>query len=162
MASAHEQRTYHNTAILLPSGQVLVGGHAPIAALDTFNSTIPGGFSNNFRDPTFEIYNPPYMSWGPQPKISSVSSNFDRGASVTVATPQAPADRLGDAGAKHRPDPPGRRRSACGGASDHLTIENGSLQVSVPSASAVLPPGRTCCSSTSGPPTACSRARPGN
>ena len=62
---AYEARTYHNTAILLPSAQVLMGGHAPISTLDTFNVTIPGGFTSDFRNPTFEIYNPPYMSWGP-------------------------------------------------------------------------------------------------
>ncbi len=140
MATAHAERTYHNTAILLPSGQVLVGGHAPIAALDTFNSTIPGGFSNNFRDPTFEIYNPPYMSWGPRPTISSVSANFDRGASVTVATPQA--DQIAsvmlvrNTALTHLVD--GDQRAV------ELPItsrSNGSLQVSVPGASGVLPPG---------------------
>ena len=89
MATAQEARTYHNTALLLPSGQVLVGGHSPISTLDSYNTTIPGGFSDGFRNPSFEIYNPPYMSWGPQPTISSVSGNFGRGASVTVTTPDA-------------------------------------------------------------------------
>jgi hypothetical protein len=73
----------------VPSGQVLVGGHAPISTLDTFNFTIPGGFTEDFRNPSFEIYNPPYVYWGPQPTITSVSSNFARGATATVATPDA-------------------------------------------------------------------------
>jgi hypothetical protein len=140
MATAHEERTYHNTAILLPSGQVLIGGHAPISTLDTFNFTIPGGFTENFRNPSFEIYNPPYMSWGPQPTISSVSANFSRGASVTVATPQA--DEVAsvmlvrNTALTHLVD--GDQRAV------ELPITSrsgGSLQVSVPSASAVLPPG---------------------
>jgi hypothetical protein len=140
MATAHEERTYHNTAILLPSAQILIGGHAPISTLDTFNITIPGGFTENFRNPSFEIYNPPYMSWGPQPTISSVSANFARGANVTVATPQA--QEIGsvmlvrNTALTHTVD------------GDQRTVElpitsraGGSLQVSVPSSSAVLPPG---------------------
>lgn len=93
MATAHEERTYHNTAILLPSAQVLIGGHAPISTLDTFNFTVPGGFTENFRNPSFEIYDPPYIYWGPQPTITSVSANFARGATVTVPTPQHPKSR---------------------------------------------------------------------
>ena len=85
----HRTRTYHNTAILLPTGQVLIGGHAPISTLDSYNTTLPGGFTDGFRNPSFEIYNPPYMYWGPQPRITSVSGNFARGASVTVTTPDA-------------------------------------------------------------------------
>ncbi|HEV2924167.1 MAG TPA: galactose oxidase-like domain-containing protein [Solirubrobacteraceae bacterium] len=140
MATAHEARTYHNTAILLPSGQVLLGGHAPISALDTFNFTIPGGFTENFRNPSFEVYNPPYMSWGAQPTISSVSANFGRGSDVTVATPQAneiaSVMLVRNTALTHLVD------------GDQRTVElpitsrsGGSLQVFVPSAPAVLPPG---------------------
>jgi hypothetical protein len=140
MASAHEERTYHNTALLLPSGQILVGGHAPISTLDTFNFTIPGGFTDNFRNPSFEIYNPPYMYWGAQPKINSVSANFGRGANVTIATPDAPniasVMLVRNTAITHLVD--GDQRSI------ELPItarSNGSLQVGVPSSSAVLPPG---------------------
>jgi hypothetical protein len=140
MASAHEERTYHNTALLLPSGQVLVGGHAPISTLDTFNFTIPGGFTDDFRNPSFEIYDPPYMFWGPRPTITSVSSNFARGASVTLATPDAAGIAsvvlVRNTAITHEVD------------GDQRTVElpitaraNGSLQVSVPSSDAVLPPG---------------------
>jgi hypothetical protein len=140
MATAHEGRTYHNTAILLHSGQILVGGHAPISTLDTFNFTIPGGFTEQFRNPTFEIYNPPYMYWGPQPTIGSVSSNFARGANVKVATPQASEiasvvlvrntalTHLVDADQRNVELPITSRTSK-------------GLEVSVPTASAVLPPG---------------------
>ncbi len=140
MATAHDGRTYHNTAILLPSAQVLIGGHAPISTLDTFNITIPGGFTEQFRNPTFEIYDPPYLSWGPQPKISSVSANFARGTNVTVATSQA--KEIGsvmlvrNTALTHTVD--GDQRSV------ELPITSrtpGSLNVSVPSSSAVLPPG---------------------
>ncbi|HZN14756.1 MAG TPA: galactose oxidase-like domain-containing protein [Acidimicrobiales bacterium] len=76
MASGHKQRTYHNSAVLLPSGEVLVGGHAPISALYSYNTTLPGGFNPNFRDPTFEIYKPPYLFWGPRPAITSVGASM--------------------------------------------------------------------------------------
>ncbi len=102
LAASGDPRTYHNTAVLLPTGQVLVGGHSPISTGYAYNTTLPGGFIKAFRDPSFQIYNPPYLEWGiPQPKISSVtgttavklaSGQFDNaanGASVTIQTPQA-------------------------------------------------------------------------
>jgi hypothetical protein len=89
LATAHEGRTYHNTAILLPSGQILVGGHSPISTMYAYNTTIPGGFSNAFRNPTFEIYNPPYMYWGQRPTISSVPKSFRRGGRIAVGSADA-------------------------------------------------------------------------
>lgn len=139
-ATAHEGRTYHNTAILLHSGQILIGGHSPISTLDTFNITIPGGFTSEFRNPTFEIYNPPYMYWGPQPTISSVSSNFAPGANVKVTTPQAneiaSVVLVRNTALTHTVDADQRNVEL------PVTSHTGNaLQVSIPSSSAVLPPG---------------------
>ena len=87
LATGHDPRTYHNTAALLPTGQVLVGGHAPISTLYGYNQTLPGGFSNAFRDPSFEIYDPPYLHWGiPRPKIESAPRSVHWGRSFTVDT----------------------------------------------------------------------------
>ncbi len=71
LANSRDARTYHNSAVLLPDGRVLVGGHAPISTDYASNVTLPGGVTapDNGRDPSFEIYSPPYMSWGPQAKI---------------------------------------------------------------------------------------------
>jgi hypothetical protein len=68
MATASHPRTYHNTAVLLPDASVLVGGHAPITTLYTKNIDVPG-FAPNKRDPSFEIYRPPYLYCGARPKI---------------------------------------------------------------------------------------------
>jgi hypothetical protein len=75
MATAHQARTYHNTAILLRDGRVLVGGHAPIPTMYGAHQTLPGGFSpNEGRDPSFEIYSPPYLFAGKRPVIKRVSA----------------------------------------------------------------------------------------
>ncbi len=104
LAASGDPRTYHNTAMLLPTGQVLVGGHSPISTLYSYNTTLPGGLIKAQRDPSFQIYNPPYLEWGiPQPTITSVggtspvtlpTGTFDDanyGSQLTITTPQAPS-----------------------------------------------------------------------
>ena len=92
LADGHDPRTYHNSAVLLPTGQVLVGGNAPISTLYGYTTTIPGGFSNDFRDPSFEIYDPPYLHWGiAQPAIdpSGTARTLGYGHAFTIKTPDA-------------------------------------------------------------------------
>lgn len=64
MAVANNPRTYHNTALLMKDGRVLVGGHAPISTLYLKNINLAAfGFApNDGRDPSFEIYSPPYVT----------------------------------------------------------------------------------------------------
>ncbi len=64
MATANNPRTYHNTAILMTDGRILVGGHAPISTLYLKNINLASfGFApNDGRDPSFEVFTPPYFN----------------------------------------------------------------------------------------------------
>jgi Domain of unknown function (DUF1929) len=70
-AIQNRKRTYHNNAVLLPDGRVLIGGHAPIPHgyyNVRNNPDVPGvrEASNNYKDASFELYEPPYLHWGEQ------------------------------------------------------------------------------------------------
>ena len=85
LASSHQPRTYHNTAVLLPDGRVLVGGHAPISTLYLNDITVPGGFApHDGRDPSFELYSPPYLFDGPRPKIEAAPRRIAYGSEIEV------------------------------------------------------------------------------
>jgi hypothetical protein len=86
LAEAHQPRTYHNTAVLLPSGKVLIGGHAPISTAYLHNMTLLPGLTapNNGRDPSFEIYKPPYLFRGERPKIADADREIERGKPTTL------------------------------------------------------------------------------
>ena len=94
LASARQPRTYHNTAALLPSGEVLVGGHAPISTLYLNNTTLPGGFApHDGRDPSFEVFKPPYLFRGPQPAIKKVRGTIRNGSTFGIRT-DVPSDQI--------------------------------------------------------------------
>ena len=61
---------------------MLVGGHAPVGFIygrptDAAEQTF--GMSRNYADPTFQIFNPPYMYWGKRPVITRVNPNVSTG-----------------------------------------------------------------------------------
>ena len=82
VAIQNRKRTYHNNAVLLPDGRVLIGGHAPIphGYYNVRNNPDVAGVreaSNNYKDASFEIYEPPYLHWGEQrPVIGNMDPNI--------------------------------------------------------------------------------------
>jgi galactose oxidase-like protein len=68
-------RTYHNSALLMRDGRVLVGGHAPITNSYMAHRSLGEPFApNEGRDPSFEIYSPWYVFRSDRPVITSVST----------------------------------------------------------------------------------------
>lgn len=100
LSSSARDRTYHNSAILLPDGSILVGGHAPIdqgyggtgnaAPLDTL------GFAQNLKDPSFERFYPPYLYAGPRPVLQHSDGQATWGDTlhVVLGSDSAPVDRF--------------------------------------------------------------------
>src|SRR5262249_42199577 len=91
MATQHHTRTYHNTALLMPDGRVLVGGHAPIstAYLSDIDLSSLGFSQGDGRDPSFEIYSPPYSFRSDRPVIKNIpprAVDVTRGQLFTLKT----------------------------------------------------------------------------
>ncbi|HEX3829868.1 MAG TPA: galactose oxidase-like domain-containing protein [Sporichthyaceae bacterium] len=85
-AAQTHARTYHNSAILMPDGRVLVGGHAPIGTFYGPPSDGPAqlGLAPAYLDPTFQVFSPPYLFWGPRPALKSVDPMMHTNSTVTV------------------------------------------------------------------------------
>jgi hypothetical protein len=66
---------------------VLVGGHAPIgtayARPNDFGEQLLG-LSKAYTDPTFQIFSPPYLHWGPRPVITAVDSQVRPGQLLDI------------------------------------------------------------------------------
>jgi galactose oxidase-like protein len=84
IGSGARDRTYHNSAILLPDGRVLIGGHSPIPAFIHKHMDLPAPFANNHKDPSFELYSPPYLFRGARPQISYAPSGIGYGSHFDV------------------------------------------------------------------------------
>jgi hypothetical protein len=84
LATAARDRTYHNTAILLPDARVLIGGHSPIPTAFGEHRDPGGPFANNDKDPSFELYSPPYLFRGARPTIEYAPAGVAWGKSFSV------------------------------------------------------------------------------
>ena len=90
MATHGQPRTYHNTEILMPDGRVLVGGHAPISTSYAYDLQLPGKSPQQGRDPSFEVYSPPYV-FQPRPTIASAPGEVAHGQTFDISTSDASA-----------------------------------------------------------------------
>jgi hypothetical protein len=85
MASEARDRTYHNSAILLPDGRVLSGGHSPVPAFyGSHHDLMPGVTDNNDKDPSFQIWSPPYLFYGPRPHLTYAPSHLAWGETTSL------------------------------------------------------------------------------
>ncbi len=90
VAAQGRDRTYHNSALLLPDMRVLLGGHSPIAShYGGANKDQGGAFANNDKDPSFEVWSPPYLFRGERPNISKVQAGVAYGERFPVSTKEA-------------------------------------------------------------------------
>jgi galactose oxidase len=83
MASESRNRTYHSTALLLPSGKVLSTGSGEGGGILFANSQFSA-----------QLFSPPYLfkadgSLAPRPTISSAPARVTYGKSFTIGTPNA-------------------------------------------------------------------------
>ncbi len=120
-------RNYHSTAVLMPNGHVLVAGRRALRRPDDAGQD------------SAQIYSPSYLFNGPRPTITSAPSSTTYGSTISVSTPDASsitAVNLVSLGTDtHQMD-----------MNQHFvplsfTASNGSLNVTMPSSSAVAPPG---------------------
>lgn len=76
LASMEHPRDYHSTALLLPSGEVLVGGHVPLPDPPRdVRENVPGQEQRTVEE--FEVFEPPYLhnDEDTRPVVVSVSGN---------------------------------------------------------------------------------------
>lgn len=157
LATMERDRTYHNSAILLPDGRFLIGGQSPInfmygpghtdgpdgnpiSTSNDFHKNT-GLTANNLKDSSFQIFEPPYLFRGPRPEITSnVSGILEWGSTRTITTPNAAT--VDDAILVHVPSQThvvdGDARAIVLPIVDRAT---GSVKVKIPSERGVATPG---------------------
>jgi hypothetical protein len=100
LSSSARDRTYHNSAILLPDGSVLIGGHAPVnQGYGGTGNALPLdqlGFVHNLKDPSFERFSPPYLFAGPRPELLASQQHATWGGTLhtEIAPGSEPVDHF--------------------------------------------------------------------
>jgi hypothetical protein len=90
VAAHTRDRTYHNSALLLPDMRVLLGGHSPLASHYAGPNRDQGRpFANNDKDSSFEVWSPPYLFRGERPRITAAPAGLAYGDRITLRTPDA-------------------------------------------------------------------------
>ena len=90
VAEHTRDRGYHNTALLLPDMRVLLGGNTPPAARYGGAERDQGGpFADNDKDPSFEVWSPPYLFRGARPSVTRVQKGVGYRETFDLTTPDA-------------------------------------------------------------------------
>ncbi|HKY76133.1 MAG TPA: galactose oxidase early set domain-containing protein [Acidimicrobiia bacterium] len=140
LSSSTRDRAYHNTATLLADGRVLIGGNSPLAAMfGARRDQGAGVMNNNEKDPSFEIFSPPYLFRGPRPEISYAPSGIAWGSKFPVRL--AGADEIASVALIRMPSPQHAIDSDSRSVELEFDQDGQNLTASAPPDGVVAPPG---------------------
>ncbi|MEJ2864575.1 galactose oxidase early set domain-containing protein [Actinomycetospora flava] len=126
-------RNYHSASMLLPDGRVMVVGSDPL--FNDLANTIPGTFEQRI-----EIYTPPYLFRGPQPRVTDAPPTAALGDTITVASPDAAriktARLMAPMASTHVTDTHQRSIAL------DMTVRADGVSVTLPDDRTIAPPGR--------------------
>lgn len=137
LAAMTVPRMYHSTALLLPDGRVLAGGHVPLPnpsdlARETVNPQVV--------ETRLEVFEPPYLFRGPRPVVAQAPGDIAYGATFDVTVDDA--SRIRDVVLMH----PGATTHAFDASQRAIRLafaagDDGALHITAPPSSIVAPPG---------------------